>query len=463
MTQKDARFQADISAGRFWRAFLTIGILSFGGPAGQIATMHRELIEKRRWFDEAMFLGALNFCMLLPGPEAQQLATWCGWRLRGIGGGLIAGMLFILPGAVVMAGLAWIYIGFGAQPVVSGVFAGVQAAVVAVVAQAVRRLAGRTLRTRAAWMLAGVAFVLITLFGVPFPAIIAVAAAIGGVAGGALGAPAAHGPAVASPAPANDAANDAGGDAGGNIGAQRAPPRWRTAAITLLVGVALWLTPLLLLSAWLGSDHGLVDVGQFFAKLAAASFGGAYAGLAYVAQGAAGHGWVTPSEIIDGLALAETTPGPLVLTYQFVGALAGHRIPGPWTPWAPGAGAAIGMVLVLWMTFAPSFTLVLALAPQFDRLLAQPRLARALQGVTAAVVGVVASLGLWFALHVLFKSVAVTALGPLQLWLPGGPIDGWAVGIAAGALLLLGRLGMLPVLGLAALAGLAHWFFLNNS
>ncbi len=416
----------------FVRTFATIGLFSFGGPAGQIATMHRELIDKRHWFDEATFLGALNFCMLLPGPEAQQLATWCGWRLRGIGGGLVAGLLFIIPGALVMAALAAIYIGFGALPLVQALFSGVQAAVIAVVAQALRRVAGKALKTRFAWALAVAAFVAITLLGVPFPLVVLAAALAGALAGG---------PAAAA-----------------ETGAAAAPASWGASLLTLAVGVALWLAPLALLAATLGPGHGLVDVGRFFATLAATSFGGAYAGLAYVAQGAAGHGWVSAGEIVDGLALAETTPGPLVLTYQFVGGLAGHRIAGPWPP---AAGAAIGMLLVLWMTFAPSFALVLALAPQFDRLLAQPRLARALAGVTAAVVGVIASLGLWFALHVLFAGVETRHWGVVQLWLPQGPPRLFAAAIAAAALGLLIRLraGMALVLGLAAAAGVAGWAF----
>lgn len=422
----------------FVRTFAAIGLMSFGGPAGQIATMHRELIDKRQWFDEATFLGALNFCMLLPGPEAQQLATWCGWRLRGLSGGLVAGLLFIFPGALVMAALAAVHIAWGALPAVAAVFAGVQAAVVAVVAQALARVAGRTLKTPLAWGFAMAAFALIVLFGVPFPVIVALAAAGGALSGVRMGAPPRHGAAVV------DAENTPGPHT-----------HWRRSMLTLAIGGTLWLAPLALVAATLGPGHGLFDLGRFFAQLAAASFGGAYAGLAYVAQSAAGHGWVTPGEIVDGLALAETTPGPLVLTYQFVGALAGNRIPGPWSP---AAGAAIGMALVLWVTFAPSFALVLALAPLFDRLLAQPRLARALAGVSAAVAGVIASLALWFALHVLFDGVAMLHVGPLQFWQPIGAPNLFAAGVAVAALMLFrAGAGMAIVLGLAAAAGLLRW------
>ena len=408
----------------FLRAFWTIGLLSFGGPAGQIATMHRELIDKRRWFEEAEFLGALNFCMLLPGPEAQQLATWCGWKLRGLWGGLVAGLLFILPGAAVMAGLVALYLAFGRLPLVQALFAGVQAAVVAVVAQALLRVAGKSLKSRFAWGLAVAAFLALALFGLPFPLVVALAAVAGAVFG------------TAAPKPAKAVA---------------AHPSWLATLGALALGVVIWLAPLALLALWLGPDHGLVDLGSFFARLAAASFGGAYAGLAYVAQGAAAaHGWVTPAEIVDGLALAETTPGPLVLTYQFVGGLAGHRL----FLDNPAVGAAVGMALVLWMTFAPSFALVLALAPQFDRLLASPALARALAGVTAAVVGVVASLGLWFALHVLFARVATTAWGPFTLWVPQGRPDLVAAAIAVVAWLALRRgVAMGWVLAAAAVHG----------
>lgn len=416
----------------FLRAFATIGVLSFGGPAGQIATMHRELIDRRRWLDEATFLGALNFCMLLPGPEAQQLATWCGWKLRGRLGGLAAGLLFLAPGAVVMAALAAIAIAFGELPVVRALFAGVQAAVVAVVAQALLRLVGKALKTRLAIGQAVTAFLLLVLFGLPFPLVVALAAVAGAVLGREQ-------PKAAPPLAGH--------------------PRWRDTALGLLGGTALWLAPLAVLALWLGPAHGIVDLGAFFARLAAVSFGGAYAGLAYVAQGAAAaRGWVTPAEIVTGLALAETTPGPLVLTYQFVGALAGFRIPGPWSP---EAGAAIGMALVLWMTFAPSFVLVLALAPQFDRLLAAPLLARALAGVTAAVVGVVASLGLWFALHVAFAEVGVRRFGPVQLWWPAGAPDAVAMALAIVAWALLRRgAGMIPVLALAGGAGVLRWWLL---
>ncbi len=419
MPQPDAPAKAD----GFVRTFLAIGLMSFGGPAGQIATMHRELVERRRWLDDATFLAALNFCMLLPGPEAQQLATWAGWRRRGVAGGLVAGLLFIAPGALVMAVLAAGYIAFGALAPVRALFAGVQAAVLAVVAAAVLRMARRVLKGPRSWALALAAFAAITVLAMPFPLVVALAAVVGGLG------PA---PAVAPPPPV-------------------APPSG-AALRTLALGALVWLAPLAAVALWRGPGDGLVDLGGFFARLALASFGGAYAGLAYVAQAAAGHGWVTPGEIVDGLALAETTPGPLVLVYQFVGALAGHRLVGGWE------GPVIGMALVLWLTFAPSFVFILALAPQLDRLLAQPRLAGALAGVSAAVVGVMASLAVWFGLHVLFGGVAAVAYGPLRLWQPVGPVSGFAAAIALlAALWLAAGRGLAAALALAAAAGLLRW------
>jgi chromate transporter len=331
-----------------------------------------------------------------------------------------------------MALLAAVYLAFGRIAGVQAIFAGMQAAVVAIVAQAVLRMARRASHSRLDWSLAAAAFMLIAVVNVPFPLVVALSAATSAMLGRTS---------VAAAAP------------------DVAPADWGASLRMALLWLAVWMAPLVLIAVTQGASHGLFDLGVFFAKLAAASFGGAYAGLAYVAQGAAaGHssglmGWVTPAEIVDGLALAETTPGPLVLVYQFIGALAGYRITGLWT------GAAIGMALVLWMTFAPSFLLIFALAPHLERLLARPQLAKALQGVTAAVVGVMASLGLWFALHVLFAGVAVHKLGMIQLWWPQGGINYFAAGVGLAALGLLARLGMLPVLGLAMAAGLARWLF----
>ena len=417
------------------RAFLRIGILSFGGPAGQIATMHHELVERRRWIDDATFLRALNLCMLIPGPEAQQLATWCGWRLGGMRGGLLAGGLFVLPGALAMAVLTAVYITFGQLGPVRAVFDGVQAAVVAIVALAVVRVAARALRAPSDWTIAALALAATALLAVPFPAIV-----LGGALAGWL---------ISWPQ-AGSVPRQVAADPASSPGVQ-----WSSTLRTVCGWTAIWLAPLAVATALLGPHHGLVTLGALFARLAVVSFGGAYAGLAYVTQGGVA-GLVTPAEILDGLALAETTPGPLVLVYQFLGGLAGYRLAGPWAPWG---GAAIAIAMVVWVTFAPSFLLIFALAPRLEALMARPGLARGLAGVTAAVVGVMASLGLWFTLHVGFGDIGTLRYGVLRVWTPEGPLDGFAVTIAVSALILLTRrrLGMLSVLALAAGAGLVAW------
>ena len=414
---------------RNWWSFIgvwmRIGALSFGGPAGQIALMHRELVERRGWIDDAAYLRAHNFCMLLPGPEAQQLATWCGWRLRGVRGGLIAGLGFVLPGAAVMAALTAIYLSYGRLPLVQAIFYGVQAVVVAVVAQALARIAGRVLQDAGAWWLAVAAFVLLFFFDAPFPAVVLGAGLIG---------------ALARSAPGERVA---------------ATASWRASAGTAALWAGIWAAPVIAAALWLGGDHDLVALGRFFAGQAAVTFGGAYAALSYVAQAAVEQRqWLTAPEMLDGLGLAETTPGPLVLVFQFVGGLAGARIEGPWSA---GVGAALGMAMVLWVTFAPSFLWIFALAPHLDALMHRPALAGALRAITAAVVGVMANLALWFALHVLFETVTETHLGPLRLWRPGGDIDWIAATIAVAALVLLlrTRLGVGWVLGLGGIIGVA--------
>ncbi len=415
---------AEPSLGTFVREWFRIGCLSFGGPAGQIALMHREIVDRLRWVEEAPFLRALNFCMLLPGPEAQQLATWCGWRMRGTAGGLIAGGLFVLPGALVMALLTALYIAFGRQPAVQAMFYGVQAVVLAIVAQALVRVAARSLAHRLSAGLAVAAFLALFFFDVPFPVVVLAA----GVAGSFLF------PAATSV--------PAGSDAGWS-------PTLRTIGVWLLI----WAAPVAVAWAVLGPDARLTQVGAFFARMAAVTFGGAYAALAYVAQAAVqDYGWLGPREMLDGLGLAETTPGPLVLTFQFVGGLAGWRDGG-------ALGAVLGMAMVLWVTFAPSFLWIFALAPHLERLNARPRLAGALAGITAAVVGVMANLAIWFALNLLFGGVQAASHGWLRLWTPSGTFDVLAASIAVAAWLLLtrARLGMVPVLGLGTAAGLARY------
>ncbi len=412
----------------FLGVWLRIGALGFGGPAGQIALMHRELVERRGWIDDAAYLRALSFCTLLPGPEAQQLATWCGWRLRGVPGGLAAGLGFVLPGALVMAALTALYIGFGTLPVVLAMFDGIQAVVLAVVAQALGRIAKRVLKGPQPWALAGAAFVLLFFFDVPFPVVVLAAGVIGWLS--------ARGTAPAASA--------------------LPPASWRSSLATAALWAGIWMAPLVAVSIWLGPDHPLPQLGRFFAGQALVTFGGAYAALSYVAQTAVEtHQWLTPTEMLDGLGLAETTPGPLVLVFQFVGGLAGARFAGPWSD--PAWGAALGMGLALWATFAPSFLWIFAAAPHLDRLMQRPALAGALAAITAAVVGVMANLAAWFALHVLFDRVEAVRAGLLRLWVPNGSFDGFAAALAVAALLLLTRakLGLGWVLALGAGAGIA--------
>ena len=410
------------------RTFGRIGLLSFGGPAAQIGLLHRVLVDERGWLDERQYLRALSFCMLLPGPEAMQLATWAGWRLRGVPGGLIAGGLFVLPGALVIAALALAYAAWGDLPQTEAVLLGVKATVIVIVVQALLRLGRRVLRGPLALALALAAFVALYALQLPFPLVVAGAALVGILRPRADPAPAAPPPPLAG---------------AGN---------WRA----LLVWAALWLLPLPVLA--LAGQGLLVDLGLFFAKLAVLSFGGAYAVLAWMAQEAVAlRGWLTPAQMADALGLAETTPGPLILVTQFVGMLAGHGA-GGW-PMALAAGA-----LVLWMTFLPCFLWIFAFAPHLERLLARPRLQAALEAVTAAVLGVIANLSLWFAINVLFAQSVVLEAWPLRLTLPDPAtlrLD--AVLLTALAALLLGpaKRSILLTLLVCALAGgalrLAGW------
>jgi chromate transporter len=371
------------------RVWAKIGLISFGGPAGQIALMHRTLVEEKKWIDEQPYLSALNFCMLLPGPEAMQLATYVGWRLHGLKGGLAAGLLFVLPGALVVLTLSMLYAGLGKLPVAEALFVGVKAAVLAIVVEALLRVAKRALKGNADWLIAAVAFIAMFFLKVPFPVIVMAAALVGFWRGGAPSAPSK----IAPSAPVSAAAT------------------LRTA----LAWLAIWIVPLLVVAALFGRDHVLTEIGWFFSKLAVVTFGGAYAVLAYMAQDVAEHyGWLRPGEMLDGLGLAETTPGPLILVTEFVGFLAASRHGGG-NPWAMGA---LGAVVTLWATFAPCFLWIFTGAPYIERLNAEPRLRAALAAVTAAVVGVILNLTVWFALQVLFARVGEWRLGPLHVSAP---------------------------------------------
>ena len=409
-----------------------IGLLSFGGPAGQIALMHRLIVDERRWISEQRFLHALNFCMLLPGPEAMQLATYIGWRLHGTIGGLAAGLLFVLPGAAIVLALTIAYAYFGKVPLVEAAFLGIKAAVLLIVIEALFRVAKRALRGPYDVAIAAAAFVAIFFFAVPFPLIIAAAAVIGFLQASATP----HRAPAASPA------------------SLEAVPLSRTIA-TIALWLAIWIVPLLAAAAIFGRAHVTTDISLFFSKLAVVTFGGAYSVLAYMAQQAVEtYGWLTAGEMLDGLGLAETTPGPLILVTEFVGFLAGFRQGGE----PKLAFGLLGAALTLWATFAPCFLWIFAGAPYVERLSANPRLAGALAGVTAAVVGVILNLSLWFALHVLFGSVTAVWHGPLQLWTPDLAtlnVEALLLAILAAILLFGFHVGIAGTLAIAAGSSLA--------
>ena len=404
-----------------------IGVLSFGGPAGQIALMHRMLVDERRWISDERFLHALNFCMLLPGPEAMQLATYVGWRLHGTLGGLIAGLLFVLPGACVILALSIAYTIYGDMPLVEAAFVGIKAAVLVIVIEAVLRVARRALKQPYHWLIAVAAFVAIFFFDASFPLIIAVAASVGYFL-------APSHPQHSSP---------------------QAPIPLSSTLATAALWLAIWIIPLAIVAAWFGPAHTLADIALFFSKLAVVTFGGAYAVLAYMAQQAVEtYGWLDAREMLDGLGLAETTPGPLILVTEFVGFLAAYRHAG--TPQL--AFGILGAAVTLWATFAPCFLWIFTGAPYLDRLSANAKLSGALAGVTAAVVGVILNLSVWFALHALFARVEPVWHGPIRLWTPElASLDVTALLLAAfAAVLLLGfRLGILATLALTAAAALA--------
>ena len=414
--------------------WLRIGLLSFGGPTGQIALMHRMLVEERKWIDDGRFLNALNFCMLLPGPEAMQLATYTGWWLHGLRGGLTAGLLFVLPGACVVLALSMIYASFGQVPAIETLFLGIKAAVLVIVVEALLRISKRALKRPEHWLLAALSFFALFFFGAPYPLLVAAAAAIGYV-----------------------------------LARRQSTPASARAAAAMLHGVALsrtlataalwltiWIAPLLAIAAVFGRSHVLTQIGYFFSKLAVVTFGGAYAVLAYMGQDVASqYGWITAGEMMDGLGLAETTPGPLILVTEFVGYLAGFR------HGSAGPSAAMGLagaVVTLWATFAPCFLWVFTGAPYVEWLNSQPRLKGALAGVTAAVVGVILNLALWFALHVFFGKVTLNMFGPLRLWTPDLTTLDWRIVVlaAVSAFLLLWRhWNVIAVLAVASTGALA--------
>ena len=415
------------------RVSTRIGCLSFGGPVGQIALMHKEFVEELGWIAEDEYLHALNFCHLLPGPEAQQLATWIGWKLHGVKGGLAAGLLFVLPGALVILALSVLY-GYAAKlDWFAALFLGIKAAVLAIIVQALIRIAGRTLNTPFKRAITVVAFIGLAAFALPFPLVV-----IGAAILGALAKPEwlALKPVAAAP--------------------QAAPRPWGQSLRAILVGAALWAAPMLAIFLTLGPDHVLWQIGAFFSQLAVVTFGGAYAVLAYMAQTAVqDFGWLSAGEMADGLGLAETTPGPLIMVTQYVGYLAAFRAPEPFTPLVAGV---IGAALTTWVTFVPCFLWIFALAPWMERLERAKWLKGALSAVTAAIVGVIASLALWFALHVVFKQLTHVSFGPAALVLPVLSSLNWqaaVLALLAAVLIFRFKWSVLKMLPVAALGGLA--------
>ncbi len=387
------------------RVWLKIGFLSFGGPAGQIALMHKLIVDEKRWIGEQRFLHALNYCTLLPGPEAQQLATYIGWLLHGTRGGLTAGLLFIVPGALAILALSVIYMTLGHVPLIAGIFLGLKAAVMALVIEAVLRLGRRALRSGIARALASVAFLALFVFGLPFPLVVIAAGAFGYYwthTGHACFGGAAHGNGQTdSPAPLIDDAS-----------LHRAPSGAGRAFRILALWLPMWFAPIALAAPWLGSGHLYVHIGLFFAGMAVVTFGGAYAVLAYVAQRAVvDFGWLSSQQMLDGLALAETMPGPLILVVQFVAFVAGFQTYGM-------AGGIVAAFIALWMTFVPCFLWIFLGAPYVETLRHQKPLAGALAAITAAVVGVILNLALWFAVHALFTQSAAEPIPGTQLHVP---------------------------------------------
>ncbi len=430
------------------RVWARIGLLSFGGPAGQIALMHRELVDQRRWISESRFLHALNYCMLLPGPEAQQLATYIGWLLHGTRGGVIAGTLFILPGFFVILGLSSAYALFQHTDWLTSLFFGLKAAVLAIVIEAVIRVGRRALKTRFALVVAGLAFVALFFFAVPFPLVVLAA----GLAGYLMARFLPGGEARAAATAAREALTDRPAVIGADF--SQGAASWGRTIRVLGLWLALWVAPFLLIGAMIGFDNTFTAIGLFFSKMAVVTFGGAYAVLAYVAQQAVEtYQWLKPGEMLDGLALAETTPGPLVLVLTFVGFMGAFRSPAGMDPLL---SAFIGATLATWVTFIPCFLWIFLGAPYVETLRSNRALSAALSAISAAVTGVILNLALWFGLHVLFAKVDRLEAGPLSMPMPdAATLQPAALGLSLlAALLLFGlKRGVVTTLAICAAAG----------
>ncbi|WP_328529151.1 chromate efflux transporter [Nocardioides sp. NBC_00368] len=448
MTSEKTRNRDVIPLQEATRTWFSISLQTFGGPAGQIAVMQHKLVDEKRWIGQQRFLHALNYCMLLPGPEAQQLAIYIGWLLNGTLGGLIAGILFVLPGVVALLALSALYVGAGSTAVVTGLFAGLAPAVIAIVVQAVQRVGKRALHHPILVAMAIASFLALTVFKIPFPVVIVVAGLLGWLVGTRVPAfvqSKGHGSADDGPAPliSDDALH------------HDAPSKVRGLKI-LVLGLVLWFAPVALAAIVFSRASVFVDMGLFFSGAAVVTFGGAYAVLAYVAHQAVNvFGWLKAGEMVRGLALAETTPGPLIMVVQFVAFVGAYRNPGSLDPWV---AAVIASLLVTWVTFVPCFLFIFLGAPYVERLRNNHHLTAALTGITAAVVGVIANLALFFALHTLFDRSRALAWGPVDLDLP--VLSSWdpvafAITAVAIALMFWRKWSTLRTLGACALLGLA--------
>ena len=448
--QTEADAGHGISFREAFRVWLRVACLSFGGPAGQIAVMHRILVEEKNWISEGRFLHALNYCMLLPGPEAQQLATYVGWLMHRTKGGLMAGGLFILPGIFAIMGLSYIYAAYGNVSFVEALFFGLKAAVLAIVIEAVLRVGKRALKNRIMIALAAIAFVAIFFFAVPFPIII-IAAGVIGYAGARSGRP--------EFAPAGHGHGGAGAVIDTMLGEavpEHVRPNTARTVRTAALWLSLWLVPVIVLLLILGQASVFSQIALFFTKMALVTFGGAYAVLAYVAQQAVEHyHWLKPHEMLDGLGMAETTPGPLIMVLQFVGFMAAYRDA---SGLSPMLAATLGGLLATWVTFTPCFLWIFVGGPYIERLRGNTGLAGALSAITAAVVGVILNLSIWFALHTLFRETVPVHAFPLDFDRPvltSVDIPALVLSIAAATAIFRFKLGMLTVLAGSCAAGVA--------
>jgi chromate transporter len=432
-------------AARFW---IKLGFINFGGPTGQIAIMHDELVERRRWISNARYLHALNYCMLLPGPEAQQLAIYVGWLLHKIKGGIVAGVAFVLPAFFLMLGLSYVYVVYGDVPWVNGIFEGLSAAVVGIVAAATIRIGKKALRNLAMYLIAAIAFVAIFFLHVPFPIIVIAAGVIGLLAW-------TRWPATFTVTAERDAERTAISDEGS--AGEHTTVRLGRSILVLVIGLAVWFVPLLLVAAWAGRGSTLSQQAWFFSKASVVTFGGAYAVLAYITQAAVTkYGWLSANQMVTGLGLAESTPGPLIMVTEFVGFVGAYQHPGTLDPLVAGM---IGALVATWATFAPCFLWIFLGAPFVETLRGKDRLSAGLHAITAAIVGVILNLALWFAIHTLFTSVRdVTVAGgpvPVPVW---SSVDWFAVLVAGIAFIGLWRYrwNVLWVVASSALAGLIY-------